>query len=540
MAEVLTGEFQEWDLGADWQPYNLAVTVNESIYVLHDDTDPSDGLTGKVFELKRDGTTLEHGPSVQAHFNAIARGPDNTVWMTDSYWDDATGSGNRLWNMLSAEPAAPFARLGYVPIPSHFGLPANPYGIGVDSDGVVWFACQDPEDPAIGRYDPASGRWGRYPLPADSRIGVPVEVAFDGEGDVWFTIRECGAADKAGFGKLEVGNDPYQYFTRVWVDDGGGGVFPAACRDVFGLAASPRTPWEIHFIDESVWYTDKTAACLVQFNPSDGTFTCFSVPTREEDGFDSPWDAHYFDVAADGLFWLAAFGWDAIGTFSPATGVFAHFPLDHGAGPMGIAVDQWTLSWADHAWVVETGTGRVGRFIPLPDSDRDGIPDDIDTASHTPSDAFVVGTRTATIDRGDQQIGCVITRTPEGDGVRVFAGCDGGDLPALVTVPCDPHLVVAEIDPCDSVDVRCGSASVRVQHGPVVATIDHWMEAILPSGVEVRATDDGDGALNITNLSDQQTIAWAYKQQTLVLAPGQSLDVVSGRVDVKAGSGPNP
>ncbi|MDY6952838.1 MAG: hypothetical protein SWE60_15105 [Thermodesulfobacteriota bacterium] len=540
LAQLPTGEFQEWDLGADWCPYNIAVTLNQSIYVIHDDADPSDGLVGKVFEIKRDGTTLEHVPSVQANFNAIARGPDNTVWITDSYWDDTTGTGNRLWKMRPNEPPAPFVRFGYLALPDSFGLPADPYGVSVDSDGIVWFACQDSDDPGIGRYDPVTGLWLRYPLPADSRIGVPVEIAFDGDGDVWFTIREWGPANKAGLGKLEVGSNPYKYFTRVWVDDGGGGVFPAACRDVFGFAGRPRNPWEVHVVDGRVWYTDKTAACLVRFNPSDGTFSCFSMPTRDAGGWPTPWDAHYFDVAPDGLFWLAAFGWDAMGTYDRATGSFAHFPLDHGANPIGIAVDKWTLSWTGHAWVVETGTGRVGRFIPLPDSDSDGIPDDIDMDPRSLSDAFRVGTTTGTIDRGDQDIGCVITHTPEGDGVRVFTGCDGAGAPATVTVPCAPDLIVEAIDPCDSVDVRCGSASVRVQSGPVVAKLNGWMEVGLPSGAEMTATEDGEGALNIANLSDQETITLAYEGQTEALAPGQSFEVVNVSVDVKPGSCPNP
>ena len=65
--------------------------------------------------------------------------------------------------------------------------------------------------------------------------------------------------------------------------------------------------------------------------------------------------------------------------------------------------------------------GRVGRFIPLPDSDNDGIPNEIDLNPGAPSDQFNFETTSGTIDRGDQEVGCAITRAPDGDGVGVPA-----------------------------------------------------------------------------------------------------------------------
>jgi hypothetical protein len=241
----------------------------------------------------------------------------------------------------------------------------------------------------------------------------------------------------------------------------------------------------------------------------------------------TPMDAHYFGVAPDGLFYLAAFGWSAIGTFDPVTETFAHLPIEYGSGPIGIAVDPWTLSFSGHVWITGSVNGLMWRFIPLPDDDNDGIPNEIDPQPNNDSnDTFMVEFRTeyGTIDRGDQEVSTVIIRRPyKGDRVRIFTGCPGDEdgAPAGVYIPCYDPSALLVMDACGSFTASCGdSLTAKVQVGPILAELGGGIAVTLPSGVEMTATEGASGALNITNSGNQGMITVEFDGQTQNLGPG--------------------
>jgi streptogramin lyase len=60
---------------------------------------------------------------------------------------------------------------------------SGPWGITVDSQGVVWFLEQNANK--LGSYDPAAGTFKEFLIP--TARSTPVSVATDADGNVWFT-----------------------------------------------------------------------------------------------------------------------------------------------------------------------------------------------------------------------------------------------------------------------------------------------------------------------------------------------------------------
>lgn len=170
----------------------------------------------------------------------------------------------------------------------------------------------------------------------------------------------------------------------------------------------------------------------------------------------------------------------------------------------------------------------------LTDSDNDGISDNIDV-DPAYSECFEHGAITGCIiDRGDQEL----TMTENGDIIILQADCSGGENPASITVPCNPEFDVEEIDACESFEVHCHSAVVRVLTGSVVVRLK-GIVVTLDNGAEMTATVDTDEILRIENTGDQGLIAIEYGGQTQTLEPGQLFDLINVNVDVKPGSYPN-
>ena len=106
--------------------------------------------------------------------------------------------------------------------------------------------------------------------------------------------------------------------------------------------------------------------------------------------------------------------------------------------------------------------------ILLPDNDKDGIFNDVDTQPSEPSRDFSDGTTTGTLtDTGDQTIHVVDAGTA-GDGVLVTAYTPGGPDPASLSV-CGGASQLS-LTPGDQVILTCGSVTVQVVHGTVDLT----------------------------------------------------------------------
>jgi hypothetical protein len=156
----------------------------------------------------------------------------------------------------------------------------------------------------------------------------------------------------------------------------------------------------------------------------------------------------------------------------------------------------------------------------LTDSDHDGISDNIDLDPGY-SECFEYGAISGCItDRGDQEL----TLTEQGDRIIVQADCSGGELPASVSVPCDPEFELEEIDACDSAEIECHSAIVRVRSGSVVVRLK-GIVVRLEGGAEMTATEDTGGIMHIENSGDQGLVTIEYGGQIQTLEPGQSFEI---------------
>jgi hypothetical protein len=156
----------------------------------------------------------------------------------------------------------------------------------------------------------------------------------------------------------------------------------------------------------------------------------------------------------------------------------------------------------------------------LTDADHDGISDTIDL-DPVYSECFEYGAISGCIaERGDQEL----TLTEQGDRIIVQADCSGGESPASISVPCDPEFELEEIDACESAEIECHSAVVRVRSGSIVVKIKEIVIR-LEGGAEMTATEDAGGIIHIENSGDQGLITIEYGGQIQTLEPGQSFEI---------------
>lgn len=329
------GDLDEWNT-SPLRPYDIAILTDGSIWLNF--YNMADADTGKVFTIDlATGNVRDIEAPFPSRFGAIDKAPDNSLWLGDHHH-----------SLVHFDPATE--------VYTRYALPADLFdlpdgldehmGVRTAPDGTVWFTSW--ADPVVGAFDPETGDWRRFALPIEGEHppGVPVEIAFTSDGMVWFTVREWSGRG-GGLGRLNPETDEI----TLWTDPE---AFPTGCFSVAG----PRTPHGIMVRDDVVWFVDHHAGRLLSYDPlrPEGRFQCFPLPD------DRTWDAHYLAADRYGVFWLTAFGADAVLTFDPATGDFDDLRLTARAQPMGIAIapngDIW---WAE---TFEPGYGGVGRFRP--------------------------------------------------------------------------------------------------------------------------------------------------------------------------------
>lgn len=511
-ASPFVGVLEQWDTG-DLAPYDIAVRSDGTAWVTQRHHFNPDGPRtlpdeGRVFTVDPATgiLTVRTAAASPARFQTVDVAPDDTLWLVSNHPER-----NSIFHF---DPDAPGdAQFTAYDLPETVfpSLPAYPFGIRVATDGKVWFTCWD--DPAIGSFDPTTETFERFPLPAggDRSPGVPMEIDFDIDGNVWFTIREQGAG-LAGVGHLDLTTGDFKFAL-------GGNFFPL----------DPRRPWNIKVLQvppppaatayPSVWFVDKTTNYLVRFDAVPGT-PSIDLEEMDADLFDS----HYFvlDVDGDGamprIVWLAALGPSLIGTYEPGTDTYSRLHLP-GAGPMGIGrTASGTIWWAEDGYA--RGSGGIGRFTRHPDPDEDGIPDLLDTDPGVPSNDFDDGVTAGSAERGDQALSFI--ELPNPLGVRILASCDGGPVPAQITASCDPP-VNEELNACEDATVTCGSANVRVQVGPVDVTLDGNIFAIVPTGGELTVHGSGEEVLELKNSGATAAITISYSGRNTELLPGEKM-----------------
>ena len=405
-----TGLMKEWAGDVTMNPYDIEALPDGSVWMTHENA-----TTGALIRLDYPAGTLHMiSAPFSAHFRTLDAAPDGTLWIADE-------SGT-LVQFFPSE-----SRFESHPIGAGFPASPHPYGISVADDGRVWFTCQS-VPPCIGVYDPSADSWQRFDLP-DGRgydAGVPVEIDFESDGTVWFTIRKTDShTGNGGIGRL----DPVLGECEIWTD-------PAVFFDgVLPPLGGLRGPWGIIVTGHDparVWVVDKTSALLVRFDEGDPPVVTW-YDLLPDDFIDS----HFIVPDPDGKIWLASMGPNHIGVFDPVTETLSSIDPRSGINPISITISPLGEVWWSETGVSGAGIG-VGRFIPFTDSDRDGIDDRIDTSPRRSSkDFYDKETRTSgTItERGGQTL--TITKATTPYGVRIMSGIfTFGRDPAVITAKC--------------------------------------------------------------------------------------------------------
>jgi hypothetical protein len=210
-------------------------------------------------------------------------------------------------------------------------------------------------------------------------------------------------------------------------------------------------------------------------------------------------------------------------------------------GPMGINISD------DEVWFGATGknllrprTG-VGRFTLIPDSDADGISDEMDAHPYY-SNHFVYPKETASLingrilERGGQDIS-VIRHISHDDlvGVIAIADCSGVDEPMARIeswLYCDgtpqecltnPTECRAELTGCDKGQIGCGSPPyLKALVGPIELMLPDGIVVTVPTGAKVSFEEILVGAINLRNEGEQGTISIEHQGEVTTLNVGQS------------------
>lgn len=162
-----------------------------------------------------------------------------------------------------------------------------------------------------------------------------------------------------------------------------------------------------------------------------------------------------------------------------------------------------------------------------PDTDGDGIFNEVDTLPNTFSDDFsdqsLGGTSSGTITtRGDQTL--TITEEPNPSGVRISADVSGGLLPAVVSTCGDISLIT--LNPGNEIVVTCGSVSIITIIGPVEVSfnLDNTEANVtLPEDNEI--TFDPDFFSFTAPLTNTEPLVILVNGTEITLNPGSTISL---------------
>lgn len=196
---------------------------------------------------------------------------------------------------------------------------AGPHTIIVGNNGTLWYAGNRANH--IGKVNPETGEITRYMMPEDNSARDPHTMAFNKNGDIWFTSQ---GANSVGFFDVETG-EPH--------------IIPVSTQRArpYGIIMDMdlERPWICLF------GTNK----LATVNPETMELTEIELP--EEDS-----RPRRLAQTSDGMIWYGDYSRGYIGRYNPEDGSFSEWPLPSGedSRPYAVTVDD-----QDRIWLVESG-----------------------------------------------------------------------------------------------------------------------------------------------------------------------------------------
>ena len=200
---------------------------------------------------------------------------------------------------------------------------ANPYGITVSKDGMIWFA--ESGSGSLARYDPTTSTFSEFLLPhTGSR---PFYVTTDNYGVVWVSETQ---------------------YNQIVMFDPSANTFKE-----YPLPTAGAVPGGIA-IDKNrnVWFTEEITDKIGRLDPLTGNITEFQIPTPDSIPIQTVIDEH-------GSVWFTESKAGKIGRINPESGVITEFQPQNGTllGPTGI-----TITPDGSIWFSEHAGNRITQF----------------------------------------------------------------------------------------------------------------------------------------------------------------------------------
>ena len=286
---------------------------------------------------------LDNSPSF------ITTGPDGNLWFTE-YHHDKPGSIGRI------------TPTGTITTYNLTAYPSSPQGITVGPDGNLWFADADG---AIGRIVPKTGTITEYPTP-DVSASSPDLITTGPDHNLWFTDEGTNAivrfnpttdtftsfalSANAQPEGITVGPDGNLWFTEF--SSGLVGKITTSGKITeyplpSGASSSPEAI--VTGSDGNLWLTEAAGNNIAKITTS-GMVTEYPVPT-------SGVFPYGIALGADGNVWFAEF-FGGVGKITTG-GAVTEYSIPGPAAPYGI-----TTGPDGNLWFAENNGDRIGRITP--------------------------------------------------------------------------------------------------------------------------------------------------------------------------------
>jgi len=229
-----TGDIKEFKLPDGARPHSLISDDRGDIWYMGNGNGTIGRLNPATGDIK-----------VYPMPDPAARDPHTPVFDKNGILWFTVQRGNMV-GRLNPASATGDIKLAKVPTPD-----ARPYGIDVDSKGVVWVAYNGSYK--VARVDPATMAIKEYEMP-DKRQMIR-RLAIDSNDMVWYLDRELGK-----LGRL----DPMTGAVKEWQSPSG----------------EKSGPYAIEIVDDIIWYNEsmKRPDTLVRFDPKAERFQSWAIP----------------------------------------------------------------------------------------------------------------------------------------------------------------------------------------------------------------------------------------------------------------------
>lgn len=256
--------------------------------------------------------------------------PDDTIWFAEQ---DANYIGHYF-------PKTRQYRVYALPTltiadPTNAGktisLPSAPNDLAFDAQGNVWFTELNAD--SLGKLDPHTGLTHQYPLSATKSVQKldPYGITIDPQGMVWFT-----ETTNEHIGRL----NPSTGSIRLYTMQGSVNPLMEIASDASG----------------TIWATSFSAGLLLKLNPNTGVFTPSYAPSTGN----SAGGVYGLTISPDGEVWVTFPAANTIARFDVAKNRFIYYPIPTPASlPLGVVMGtNHTL------WFTEGGSNKIGMLRP--------------------------------------------------------------------------------------------------------------------------------------------------------------------------------